>query len=148
MSSERETRLLRALFALIGVTAIVTGLFVVLTGSSGQVDGSQAAPSVESELRFFAVFWIAYGVAALRVAPRADREIFMVRALAAFLFLGGLARAIAWIADGKPHGLFIGLLVLELLIPPVILGLQHRLLATSGQRAGPRAGLTGPHRSE
>jgi hypothetical protein len=133
---DRETRLLRVLFTLIGATAVVTGLFAVFSGSGGQVDGSQAAPSVESELRFFAVFWIAYGVAALRVAPRADREIFMVRALAAFLFLGGLARAIAWIADGKPHGLFIGLLVLELLIPAVIFVLQHRLLARNGHHVG------------
>ena len=120
--------MLRGLLTLIGITAIATGAFAVLTGSSGQVDGSQAAPSVESELRFFAAFWIAYGAAALYVAPRAVREIHAVRALALFLFLGGVARGIAWIADGRPQALFVALLVLELLLPPVILLLQRSIL--------------------
>jgi hypothetical protein len=119
---------LRAILTLIGLTATLTGIFAVLTGSSGQVGGTQAAPSVESELRFFAAFWIAYGAAALYVAPRAVREIHAVRALALFLFLGGIARAIAWIADGRPNTLFIVLLALELLLPPSMLLLQRSIL--------------------
>ena len=130
-SFERKRRLLQVLLTLIGLTAVGTGIFAVLTGSSGQIDASQAAPSVGSELRFFAVFWIAYGAVALRVAPRAAREVFTVRTLAFFLFVGGLARAIAWIADGRPHPLFIVLLFLELLLPMLILYLQRS--ATSAQ---------------
>jgi len=126
---------LRALVTLIGVTATLTGLFVVLLGSSGQVDGAQAVASVESELRFFAVFWIAYGAVALWVAPRVEREVHIVRALAFFLFLGGVARGIAWIADGRPHPLFVGLLVLELLIPVALLLLQREIVAAGdGER--------------
>ena len=125
---EQKALWLRAVLTLIGITAIVTAAFVILTGSSGQVDGSQAAPSVESELRFFAAFWLAYGAAALYVAPRAAREIHAVRALALFLFLGGVARGIAWIADGRPHALFIVLLAFELLLPPFILLLQRAIL--------------------
>lgn len=127
MDFERNSQLLRGVLTLIGFVAILTGIFVVLTGSSGQVDGTQAAPSVESELRFFAAFWIAYGAAALYVAPRAAREIHAVRALAAFLFLGGVARGIAWIADGRPHALFIVLLAFELLLPPLTLFLQRSI---------------------
>jgi Domain of unknown function (DUF4345) len=125
---ERKSQSLRGLLTLIGLTATLSGIFVVLTGSSGQVDGAQAAPSVESELRFFAAFWVGYGAAALYVAPRAVREIHAVRALAAFLFLGGVARGIAWIADGRPHALFVFLLALELLLPPLILLLQRSML--------------------
>jgi Domain of unknown function (DUF4345) len=125
---ERKSRLLRGLLTLIGLTATLTGIFAVLTGSSGQADGAQATPSVESELRFFAAFWIAYGAAALYVAPRVAREIHAVRALAVFLFLGGVARGIAWIADGRPQALFIVLLALELLLPPAILLLQRSML--------------------
>ncbi len=136
MDREQSRQLLRVLITLIGITATVTGLFVVLTGSSGQVDGSQAPPSVESELRFFAVFWIAYGVAALRTAPRADQETVAVRALALILFGGGIARSIAWIADGRPHALFIVLLCLELLLPALMLVLQGRL----GSERSPEVG--------
>ena len=128
MDLERKSGSLRAILTLIGLTATLTGIFAVLTGSSGQVGGTQAAPSVESELRFFAAFWIAYGAAALYVAPRAVREIHAVRALALFLFLGGIARVIAWIADGRPNTLFIVLLAFEVLLPPSILLLQRSIL--------------------
>lgn len=111
----------------LGVVAIVAGLFAVLTGTGGQLDGSAATPSVESEFRFFAVFWAAYGAAALWVAPRIERETAAVRALALFLFAGGLARVIASIASGRPHSFFIGLMLLELLLPFVMVLGQSRL---------------------
>ena len=128
MDLERKTWWLRAILTVIGITATLTGIVAVLTGSSGQVGGAQASASVESELRFFAAFWIAYGAAALYVAPRALREIHAVRALALFLFLGGVARGIAWIADGRPHTLFVVLLALELLLPPAVLLLQRSIV--------------------
>lgn len=113
--------------AAIGITATVTGIYVVLAGVDGQTDGGAATSSVESELRFFAVFWIAYGVAALWVAPRAERETLTVRALALILFGGGIARGVAWIDEGRPHALFVVLMCLELLIPCILLILQRRI---------------------
>jgi hypothetical protein len=136
---ERRKRLLQALVTALGVTAMVTGVFAVLTGPGAQVDGSEAAPSVESEYRFYAAFWIGYGAAALWVAPRVDREPVAVRALAVVLFAGGVARAIAWIASGRPHALFIVLLGLEFVIPVLVLVLQ-RQLAEPRVQAARRAG--------
>jgi hypothetical protein len=42
--------------------------------------------------------------------------------------LGGIARVIAWIADGRPNTLFIVLLAFEVLLPPSILLLQRSIL--------------------
>lgn len=50
-----------------------------------------------------------------------------VRALALVLFAGGVARAIAWLASGRPHAFFIVLLALELLIPVLVVVWQRRL---------------------
>lgn len=119
---------------MIGVTAIATGAYGVLTGSGGIVGGEQASPTVESELRYFTVFWIAYGVAALWVVPRVEREGALVRALALVMFAGGVARGIAWIASGQPHALFIVLMGLELLIP-LLLVLLIYLPSRSGRRS-------------
>lgn len=112
---------------MLGVVAICAGMFAVLTGTGGQLDGESTNPSVESEFRFFAAFWVAFGVAALRVAPRVDREITASRALAGFLLLGGVARAVGWIAEGQPHALYIVLMCLELVIAVLVLLLLGRV---------------------
>jgi hypothetical protein len=82
---------------------------------------------VESELRFYAAFYAAYGLAVLRVAPGADRHTAAVRALAGALFLAGLARAAGWIAVGRPHRPQRGLLAIELAAPPAIVAWQTHL---------------------
>jgi uncharacterized protein DUF4345 len=84
---------------------------------------------VESELRFYAAFYIAYGLVSLRIAPRADNATASVRRLAGVLFLAGLARTYGWLAVGKPHPLQRGLLATELLGPPLIIAWQARLAA-------------------
>lgn len=117
--------LLRAAFYLGGVVATTAGLHTVIAGVKSLPGQQQAAnPAVESELRFYAAFYVAYGVAALRVAPRADRDTAAVRALAAALLLAGLARAGAWRAAGTPHGVQRALLVVELAAPPLVTAWQ------------------------
>ena len=86
----------------------------------------EADPILDSELRYYAGFYMAYGLAALRVAPRADQDIRSVRALAGALFMSGLARAGGWFAKGAPHPVQRGLLAIELATPPLLIALQAR----------------------
>lgn len=118
---------LQAALATGGVVATTAGLHTVIAGARSIAGEATANPSVESELRFYAAFYVAYGVAALRVAPRADRDAAAVRALAGSLFLAGLARAGGWLAVGRPHGLQRGLLAIELAAPPVVVAWQGRV---------------------
>jgi hypothetical protein len=76
---------------------------------------------VESELRFYSAFYVAYGQLLLRTARREDLDSEALRQLAAALFLGGLGRAAAWRAVGKPHPLQRALLALELGLPPLVI---------------------------
>ena len=87
----------------------------------------EANASVESELRYFAAFWIAYGAIALRVVPHVASATTTVRALALFMFIGGLGRVLAWIDVGRPHALFIVLMGAELLLPGILVALQARI---------------------
>ena len=131
-------RALRAVFYVGGVVATVAGLHTVATGARSIAGQNVANASVESELRFYAAFYVAYGLVVLRVAPRADDDSAAVRALAGALFLAGLARASGWLAAGSPHEFQRGLLIIELVGPPTIVAWQARLARrlSSGSATG------------
>jgi Domain of unknown function (DUF4345) len=122
-------RALRGLFYLGGVVATTAGLDTVIRGARSLPSQRLANPTVESELRFYAAFYSAYGLAVLRVAPSADRDATGVRALAAALLFAGVARATGWRAAGRPHPLQRALLVAELTGPPLVVAWQARVAA-------------------
>jgi hypothetical protein len=111
------------------VVATAAGLHTVIAGARSVAGQGVANPALESELRFYAAFYVAYGLVALRVAPRAERDTGAVRGLAGALFLAGLARAGGWLAVGRPHRIQRGLLLIELAVPPAIVACQARLAA-------------------
>ncbi|MGH2961088.1 MAG: DUF4345 domain-containing protein [Solirubrobacterales bacterium] len=126
---------LRAAVYVGGLIATAAGLDTVVRGvKSLPGEGKLAKPVVESELRFYAAFYAAYGLAALRVAPRADQDTTAVPALAGALFLAGMARIAGWCVAGRPHPAQLALLTFELTTPPLIIASQRRLAA-----ARPRA---------
>lgn len=123
-------RALRAVLYLGGAVATTAGLHTAVTGGRSVPGEGLANAGLESELRFYGVFYAAYGTAVLRVAPRADHDAEAVRALAATLFVAGLARAGGWRAVGRPHPLQRALLAIELAAPPAIAACQARVAAT------------------
>ncbi len=132
MSYESERRLLQVLLGSLGLTAAIAGLAAVVAGPEGQLDGAQVGASIDSEYRFYAALWFAFGIAALAVVPRVERATAAVRVLAGALFAAGLARAVAWIDVGRPHDLYLVLLALELAIPPLLVLWQRRVHARAG----------------
>jgi hypothetical protein len=134
MSYESERRLLQVLLGSLGLTAAAAGLVAVITGPEGQLGGERVGASIESEYRFYAALWFAYGIAALAVVPRVERATAAVCVLAGALFAAGLARALAWIEAGRPHDLYLVLLALELSIPQLLVLWQRRVRARAGDR--------------
>lgn len=135
MSGATGKRLLQFVFIALGAIAIATGLLVVVSGSGGLPGENPASATVDNELRFFAAFWIAYGIVAIRVAPRVDTEARTVRVLALTLFAAGLARAASWLAVGQPHPLFASLMFAELIGAPLVVAWQARFSATTPWKA-------------
>ena len=127
MSEKTLLRLLRGLLFALGGVAVVAGLITVATGTAGMPGDSEATANVESELRFYAVFWSAFGVFALIAARDPRQRGSLIHLLALFLFLGGLARAIAWIATSRPDTQFLILMGLELSIPLFLVWAEARL---------------------
>lgn len=126
MASSFSRRALRIAFYAGGAIATAAGVHTVVAGARSLPGQERANASLESELRFYSAFYVAYGLAALRVAPRADRDTTAVRALAGALLLAGLARAGGWLTAGKPHTLQRALLIVELAAPPVLVAWQMR----------------------
>ena len=111
---------LRWVIAGLGAVAVATGLLALVLGANALPGEEAASPTTESALRFYAVFWIAFGLVAMRVAPNAGRETLIVRALAAAMFCGGVARALAWADVGRPHAFFVALTIAELIGGPLL----------------------------
>lgn len=131
MRRDRLRTALQALLVALGSVAFVAGLVTVFTGTDGMPGDSRATPNVESELRFYATFWTGFGVLALHAARRPERETTLLRALALFLFLAGLARALAWLATDRPDTPFLVLMALELTLPLFIVWAQARISTRS-----------------
>jgi uncharacterized protein DUF4345 len=127
MREPRLQGLLRVVLLLLGTVAVVAGFFTAATGTSGMPGDSSATPNVESELRFYAVFWSAFGVLALLAARSPERQTSLVRGLALFLFLGGVARGLAWLASARPDTQFLVLMALELGLPVFMVWAQARI---------------------
>lgn len=134
--AERRQRRLRRLLRLGGAVATSAGLHTLLGGGKSFPPWRQAGAMVESELRFYSAFYVAYGLLASRTAGRADRDHSAVHALAAALFLAGLGRAGAWLTVGKPHPLQRALLAIELATPPLVV-LEHARLRSAAPEARP-----------
>jgi Domain of unknown function (DUF4345) len=125
-------RLLRRTLEVGGVVATAAGLHTVLTGGKSFPPWREADSMVESELRFYSAFYVAYGLHVLRTARREDVDAHAVNEIAAALLLAGLGRACAWRAVGKPHPFQRALLAIELAAPPAFVVASARLRRNAG----------------
>jgi hypothetical protein len=127
---------LRGLLATLGVAAVLICLSILVIGAQATAWSAERAYGVlthwrgpagepwpattDSELRFYAPFWGAFGLMALEVARRPLQRLAWTPWLAAVFFAGGLGRLISLVAVGTPHPFFVLLMAIELLLPPVL----------------------------
>ena len=121
----RMSQVLRAL-ALIPIAA---GLATVVFGTEIIRSGGASNPNVESELRYYAVFYVGFGLYLWSIAPGVASRGRELRWAAAVLFCGGLARAIGVLVDGWPEADYVMLMAVELVLPAVLV-LWQRSIAT------------------
>jgi hypothetical protein len=92
---------------------------------------------MDSELRFYAVFWGAYGTATLAAAAELPKNLPQVPPLAGIFFAGGLGRLLSRLSAGPPRPFFTCLMIIELLLPVILLVLW---LGTRGRHRRSRRG--------
>lgn len=110
--------------ALFGPHAVGTFFNVALglSQSAGPVT-DLASVNVESEMRFYALMFVFYGGVLIHTARHVEIHFKRVPLLLSVFFLAGVARLLGYVSVGKPHMLFITLMVIELGLPVLLLGL-------------------------
>ena len=141
-----KSRILSLSLFLLGLSAVGIGLAIIGFGPDKTVRffasiidlfGGAKMPitdfdsvNVDSEFRFYSVFWVAYGAFLIQTSRDLSQYGQRVPLLLGLFFLGGLSRLLSYITYGAPHTLFNVLLVIEITVP-VILYLLFRKTARS-----------------
>jgi hypothetical protein len=124
-------RALQVFFVLFGITDITIASLHVAFGPSVIPGAVPVNAAMDSEDRFYATLFAAYGVAILWCVRDIERKSVPVYCLLGVFFVGGLARLVSVASVGPPNAFFVAMTVLELLIPPLAATVQHRISRTS-----------------
>jgi hypothetical protein len=115
--------LTRTLYVL-SIVPIVAGALTAFLGADSVPSPGDPSPNLESELRFYAVWWIGAGLFLAWLAPRVAERTLEVRVFAALLFLSGVSRGLAALATDWPSAGQLVLMALELALPVVLVTWQ------------------------
>ncbi|MDQ3985173.1 MAG: DUF4345 domain-containing protein [Actinomycetota bacterium] len=124
MSRQMSRRGLQLLLRFLGLVAFVAGLGTVIFGVASVAGAEAVSGTVDSEMRFYAVWYSGAGLLLLRSARRVEREATIVRGISVALFVAGCSRALSWMVVGEPHVVAQVLMVIELSLPLVIVPWQ------------------------
>ena len=119
--------LLRRTLYAIAVVPIFAGASTVVLGADSVLGAGEASPSLESELRFYSVWWIGAGLFLIWLAPRVEQRTLEFRVFFALLFLAGLSRVFAALATDWPSTGQLILMGFELVLPVVFVTWQARV---------------------
>jgi len=123
---------LQVFLGLFGLSAISIAALHVALGPAAIPGSIPVNATMDSEDRFYATLFAAYGVALLWCIRDIERKSMVVYFLALTFLVGGLARLVSAAMVGWPNPFFVAMTVLELLIPFFIAFLQWRISKPKG----------------
>lgn len=124
MTSETSRKAYKGLLTFLGFVPVVVGSATVLLGVDSVPGADEASATVDSEMRFYAVWYVGTGVVLLWSARNLERAGTLIRGIAVLLFVAGLSRLLSWAMVGAPHRAAQVLMVIELVLPWVIVSWQ------------------------
>jgi Domain of unknown function (DUF4345) len=120
-------RNLRRTLYVLAVIPILTGAWTVVLGADSVLGAGDASPGLESELRFYSVWWIGAGLFLIWLAPRVEERTLEMRVFCALLFLSALSRVFAALATDWPSQGQIVLMGIEFVLSIVFVVWQARV---------------------
>jgi hypothetical protein len=106
---------------------VVAGGATALLGSASLPSSGEVTASIESELRFYSVWWIGAGLFLAWLAPRVAERTLELRVFCALLFFAGLTRLLAISDAGWPHASQLVLMAFEFVLPVILVIWQARV---------------------
>ena len=135
--------ILRYLLIGIFLVATATGLNVIFQGIAGIPEsGLITQASVDNELRFMAVFWVAFGVYCLMLSRNIYENKKNIVFVAVVFLCSGVARLLSFVTVGQPIELFIGAMAVELVLPVVLFALSNSLNSQDERQLQPTEGAS------
>ena len=126
------TTLLAAILLIAGCVIVLGGMMglaeIVGAGSLGNVNGAAGYPLVDNVMRFLGAVMFALGLGFIYSLFDVQNKTVFFRFLLLAIFLGGLARLLAWSQSGVVLAT-IPSTAIELIFPPLMYYLQSRLTA-------------------
>jgi hypothetical protein len=120
---------LRRTLYVLAVIPIVAGASTALLGADSVPSPGDPSPNLESELRFYSVWWIGAGLFLVWLASRVEECTLELRVFFGLLFFSGVSRVLAALATDWPSTGQIILMALELVLPVIFVPWQARVLA-------------------
>jgi hypothetical protein len=102
-----------------GVVCVGIGLSHLAFGSASIIGGGAVNATIDSDMRFYALLFAAFGAAFVWCAADITERGRVANLLGAVFFAGGIARLIAWAATGQPNWFYVLMVPVELIIPLV-----------------------------
>lgn len=119
MNPAVEKRILQAVIAIACLVPLSAGSTGVLRGAAWLAHGP-VATDLDSHFRYISGIFLGVGIAFASCVPSIETKGGRLRMLAAFVFLGGLARLLSLVETGTPgFGMQFGL-VMELAVTPLL----------------------------
>ena len=119
MSVVHEKRLLQVAIALACLVPLAAGSMGVLRGAAWLAHGP-VAPDLDSHFRYLSGIFLGVGIAFASCIPGIEDKGARLRMLAAFVVLGGLARALSALQLGLPGPGHLFGLIMELGVVPLL----------------------------
>jgi hypothetical protein len=124
--SKRSLQIVTAILALV---PLATGAIGML-GLNDPIYATMGLPRnalLDSNLRFFAGFWLGLGLAMMWLIPRIETQTVLFRAIWIAIFIGGIGRLLSIFLIGPPPLPFIGFTILEIVGAPLFIAWQTRV---------------------
>lgn len=114
-------RTLLVVVAVLGTVPVLSGLVGIVIGPEALPGGEPVNATIDSEYRFTNTFWLAAGLLVWWSLRRPEQRADVTRVVLAVAALGGIPRLASVAATGWPHPVFVGALVLELVVVPLVI---------------------------
>ena len=101
----------------LNILIVVGGSLAILLGGPTTFPGIEGVtPSADSEIRFMAAFWLAYGIFTIWVVRDLAARHQFVPWIVLFLLIGAIGRILSWLMVGRPMDTLVTGTAVELII--------------------------------
>lgn len=102
-----------------GTVCALIGLAHLFIGPASIIGGGPVNATIDSDLRFYAVLFIGFGVGFIWAAADLPRRAPLVHMLGGLFLFGGLARLLAIGQTGVPNYFYVAMIPVEIVVPLV-----------------------------